>query len=179
MDARRNREVILRVADEAFGESDEVALDEVARRAGLGRATVYRHFPDRRALGLAVATERLAWLERLADRLDPGACQFRELLLAALTAQVTRRPLVRLFTRLPARYQHQYSAALIAVLEPAFRRAQAEGRVRPDVDVSDLVLIFEMIEAALSGGFPGTHHAESTRRLIPVIVDGLYVVASA
>ena len=82
MDARRNREVILRVAVEAFSRGGElVSLDDIARRAGLGRATVYRHFPDRTALGFAVAAERLA---ALAHRMEGAS--FRELFSAVLTA---------------------------------------------------------------------------------------------
>ncbi|WP_432053942.1 TetR/AcrR family transcriptional regulator [Streptomyces sp. bgisy022] len=76
-DARRNRERLLQVAAEAFAEQGEGAsLDDIARRAGVGSGTLYRHFPTRRALLEAVYADRIAALAArggdLADRLPPG-----------------------------------------------------------------------------------------------------------
>ena len=55
VDALRNRERIVAAARDLFTEvGSQAPIDEVARRAGIGNATVYRHFPDRDALVLAV-----------------------------------------------------------------------------------------------------------------------------
>jgi AcrR family transcriptional regulator len=159
VDAPRNREAILRAADEAFSEDADVALDEVARRAGLGRATVYRHFPDRTALALAVAAHHLAALKNRARGPEP----FRELLRTVLAMQARRRPLVRLFRELPERSQRQYAHALVSLLRPAFEEAQ---RIRADLEPADLALLFEMHEAALVS-------AEPAERLVRVFLDGL------
>ncbi|WP_290056948.1 TetR/AcrR family transcriptional regulator [Amycolatopsis solani] len=166
VDARRNREAILRAADEVFSEEADVALDEVARRAGLGRATVYRHFPDRTALAFAVAAHHLTALKGLV-RDEP----FRELLWRVLAMQARRRPLVRVFRELPERSQRQYTHALIALLRPAFERAQREGGVRADLEPADLALLFEMHEAALAAG--PARRAEPAERLVRVFLDGL------
>lgn len=166
VDARRNREAILRAADEAFSEDADVALDEVARRAGLGRATVYRHFPDRTALALAVAAHHLAAF-KLRVR---GRESFRDLLRAVLAMQARRRPLVRLFRELPERSQRQYSQALVSLLRPAFEQAQREGSVRADLEPADLALLFEMHEAALLSGLAPREPAE---RMVRVFLDGL------
>jgi AcrR family transcriptional regulator len=169
VDARRNREAILRAADEAFTEdTDFVALDEIARRAGLGRATVYRHFPDRTALGLAVAARHLTTVKRLRDR---GS--FRELLQTVLAMQARRRPLVRLFRELPERSQRQYTQALITLLRPAFEEAQRTGSLRGDLEPADLALLFEMLEAALAAGPAPQDRAEPAERLVRVFLDGL------
>ncbi|WP_113692047.1 TetR/AcrR family transcriptional regulator [Amycolatopsis albispora] len=171
VDARRNRETILRAADEAFTENTgTVALEDIARRAGLGRATVYRHFPDRRALALAVAAEHLAALKLVARQRPP----FRELLHAVLAMQVERRSLVRVFRELPERSQRQFTHALIAVLRPAFDEAQRDGTLRRDLQPADLALLFEMLEAALSGGPAPADRAEAVRRLVEVLLDGLF-----
>ena len=54
-DARRNRDAILRAAEEVFAaESVTVPLQRIAERAGVGRGTLYRHFPDRYALAAAL-----------------------------------------------------------------------------------------------------------------------------
>ena len=169
VDARRNREAILRAADEAFSEDADVVLDEVARRAGLGRATVYRHFPDRTALALAVAAHHLATLKSQMR----GQESFRELLRRILAMQARRRPLVRLFRELPERSQRQYTQALIALLRPAFEEAQRAGSVRRDLEPADLALLFEMHEAALVAGPAPQARTEPAERLVRVFLDGL------
>ncbi|MFC7660235.1 TetR/AcrR family transcriptional regulator [Pseudonocardia benzenivorans] len=59
-DARRNREKVLRAAQEAFAEHGMgVPLDEIAGRAGVGPGTVYRHFPTKEALFEAVVAARM------------------------------------------------------------------------------------------------------------------------
>jgi AcrR family transcriptional regulator len=179
-DARRNRQAILRVADEAFAQGSEVVpLEEIARRAGLGRATVYRHFPDRQALGAAVAAEQLAMLRRIVDEADEEHCSFRDLLHMVFSVQVARRPLVHLFQELPVRDQRQHAEALIAVLKPAFRRAQAEGQLRDDVEPADLVLVLEMIEGAVAARSAGPDRDAAMQRLIGVILDGLFTLSTS
>lgn len=177
VDARRNREVILRAADEAFAqESGVVSLTEIARRAGLSRATVYRHFRDRKALGAAHAARELATLRRIVKAADGQHRCFRHLLHLVLSTQVARRPLVCLFRELPERDQQKYAGALIAALAPAFHRAQAHGELRDDVALADLVLVFEMIEAALSAR-PAADNRDATQRLIAVVIDGLFATS--
>ena len=53
-DAQRNREAILAAARELFAESADVPMYEIARRAGVGQATLYRNFPDRRNLAASL-----------------------------------------------------------------------------------------------------------------------------
>jgi AcrR family transcriptional regulator len=60
-DARRNREAILAAARRAFAERGlQTSLDEIAKQAGVGSGTLYRHFPTRDDLVVAVFTERMA-----------------------------------------------------------------------------------------------------------------------
>ncbi len=89
-DARRNRERILAAARELFaGDPPEVQMDDLARRAGVGVGTVYRHFPDKEALMGELVRERFELFNAqlraaLADRdAEPG-----EALVAALKANV-------------------------------------------------------------------------------------------
>src|SRR5580704_12930967 len=69
-DAKRNREAILDAARELFADSADVAMCEVARRAGVGQATLYRNFPDRRALAAEILGEHVARFARLAAEHD-------------------------------------------------------------------------------------------------------------
>ncbi|CAO5159820.1 Regulatory protein TetR [Frankia sp. AiPs1] len=182
-DAHRNREAILRIADEAFADgSDLVPLDEIARRAGLGRATVYRHFPDRYALAAAVATEYMDALYDAVDATMDGRRDFRGVLRWVLATQVSMRPLVTLMAELPVAEQRQYTTYLIAILTPAFDRAQADGLIRPDVRPADLAWIMKMLITAtdvdaLTGataGVAGGDPHEAIDRIIDVILDGLF-----
>ena len=81
-DARRNRERLLDAADAVFAESGtDTSTEEVARRAGVGIGTVFRHFPTKEALLEAVFVARLSRLAARADELvddpDPGTAFFR------------------------------------------------------------------------------------------------------
>src|ERR1700722_4510291 len=70
-DARRNYDALLIAADELFTiHGPDVALDEIARRAGVGNATLYRHFPDRRDLLVAVCVSEVKALCALGEQLD-------------------------------------------------------------------------------------------------------------
>ncbi|WP_233576443.1 TetR/AcrR family transcriptional regulator [Saccharopolyspora rhizosphaerae] len=170
-DARRNREVILRAADEAFTEDvDLVPLTEIARRSGLGRATVYRHFSDRYALGLAVAESKLHLLRELVA--ETAGADFLEVLAELFEEQISRRPLVRLFRELPPADQRRYANQLVAVLAPGLRRAQEAGVVRADVTPADLALICEMVEGVLSSHLP-TGGVDSVERVVEVLLAGL------
>lgn len=170
-DARRNRRTILRVAEEAFAHgSGLVTLDEIARRAGLGRATVYRHFSNRRSLGTAVANQQLKSMREFAGA-EPD---FRDVLHTVLSALVARRPLVQLFRGLPDRDQRQYADALIGALTPAFHRAQARGELRDNVEPADLRRLLHMVEASVVAGSADAEHDPGTQRLIAVVLDGLF-----
>lgn len=175
-DARRNRETILRVAEGAFTDgSDVVPLDEIARRAGLGRATVYRHFADRYALAVAVAAQNLTALQEVVCLEGDDRWSFRDILMWVLSTQVSMRPLVALMLELPLREQQQHAEALIEILDPAFRRAQEEGELRPDLEPADLALIMAMLNTRADAVPTGADHGTALQRIVSVLLDGLFV----
>jgi AcrR family transcriptional regulator len=70
-DARRNHELVLAAAREAFAEGGEsTALEQIARRAGVGIGTLYRHFPNRQALLEALYANEVEEVSRSAAQLD-------------------------------------------------------------------------------------------------------------
>src|SRR5271156_2894502 len=87
-DAKRNREAILQAARELFAESADVAMCEVARRAGVGQATLYRNFPDRSALAAEVLGEQVDRIAELAADHAGDADAFFVLLRALVEAMV-------------------------------------------------------------------------------------------
>ena len=173
-DARRNREALLAAAEEVFADQGaDAPLEVVARRAGVGRGTLYRHFPDREALAVAVYERRLAGLEQLATEHadDPDLL---ELLVLAVADRQTRVPgLVAVLLgapddgaldRITERTRHIVAGPLAA--------ARARGEVRTDVTDDDLMLLFAMVDGLVRALPPG-QAAETVRRGCRLVLDGL------
>jgi AcrR family transcriptional regulator len=180
-DARRNREQVLRAADELFAtEGLSVALDEIARRAGVGPGTVHRHFPAKEALFAAVAAGRLERIvehaRTLADAADPCDA-FLAMLTRMLDEGTASTPLkaalagtdLDLRTAAPA-----IASELRGALRTLLARAQQAGCIRRDIDVDDLL-------ALVAGAFAALRHADAettpsrAARLTAVLFDGLRV----
>ena len=170
-DARSTREAILRAAAESFRQG-AAPVQRVARLAGVVPATVYRHFPDRHGLAVAVAAERIAALAATAreSRDEPGA--FRALLREALAGQAEMRALVAAIQALPAGEQRRQLDRVVAVLAEPLRRSQAAGLARPDVRPADLGLAFAMLEAGVQAAGGLAAPAGAVERVIGVLLDG-------
>jgi AcrR family transcriptional regulator len=148
-DARRNYESLLAAATDVFSEQGVHApLDEIARRARVGNATMYRHFPTRQELILAVYADEVSTLcadgaKRLADD-SPGDALF-EWLQAFITHVASKRFLALALTserseRDPAlfdRWHHAMHDTAAALLQ----RAQHAGELRADTDAWDILIL--------------------------------------
>jgi AcrR family transcriptional regulator len=174
-DARHNRAAILRVAESAFALDPQVVpLHEIARRAGLARATVYRHFPDRHALAAAVAAARLGALRRAVSAAERDDRSFRDLLEWVLSMQAALRPLVAVVHELPIQEQRRLATELIGILTPPFERAKRDGLLREELMPSDLSLVLTMLNAAADAPTLDAHHDLALRRIINLVLDGLF-----
>jgi AcrR family transcriptional regulator len=177
-DARRNREAILSAAVELLTQGAEfLSLHEIARRTGLGKATVYRHFSDRQTLALAVAEDQLAMLGRLAATSVGEPAVFRSMLRAVLLSQASMRPLVEVIRQLPQQEQTRWANRLMTVLRKPFLTSRAAGYLRDQVEVTDLMLALTMVEGAVGPAAPGTEAA--MQRSIDLILDALFVPGAA
>lgn len=146
-DAERNRQRLLAAAREVFDEQGTGApLDVIARRAGVGNATMYRHFANRRELALAVyADEVTALCDRgtaLLDHPAPGDALFGWLL--AFTEHVaTKGGLATVSADEPAAHGSELFAhwhdAMRRTAAALVDRARHAGAVRPDLDADDLL----------------------------------------
>jgi AcrR family transcriptional regulator len=146
-DARRNYELLLAAAGEVFGELGVTApLDEIARRARVGNATMYRHFPTRRELVIAVYAGEVTALCELGRSLatdpSPGDALFRWL--RAFTAHVaTKRELPLAIPDDDAGQRselyRQWHGTMRATASELLGRAQDAGIIRNDLAVSDLL----------------------------------------
>lgn len=175
-DAARNRARLLDVAYEAFAADGlAVPIDEIARRAGVGAGTVYRHFPTKEALFQAIVTNRMDQLvdfaRALTDERSPGDALFA--FLAMLVAEGAKdQGLVDAlagvgvdFAEVAEGAEQRFMEALGGLLD----RAQQAGAVRSDVDVRDVKTLLVGCQAMQS--YSGD--ADVTERLLAIIRNGL------
>ena len=182
-DAQRNLGRVLDAAAEVFAEQGpDACVDEIARRAGVGNATLYRRFPTREELVQAALlgpmTEYVAAAEEgLADA-DPWA-GFRDYLLRLLQLQARDRGLADLLTttiNTPTGELEQLRGAAFDLTRQLIERAQDAGRLRADFRHQDLPLVL-MANAGLvqrtQAGAP-----DSWRRVAAFLLDGLQAQAA-
>ena len=145
-DARRNHEGILKAAWQAFAEGGEsTALEEIARRAGVGIGTLYRHFPSRQALLEALYVNELEELCRSAAEPDDdpwtALSAWSEHLVGYLSTKRALANELLNYLDADAALFRECRASLFAAGEPLLKRAQDAGMVRTDVNLSDVLHI--------------------------------------
>jgi len=176
-DARANRGRILDVAEEVFGKGGESAsTEEVARLAGVGIATVFRHFPTKAALLQAVLVRRFDRLrehaEALLDTTDPGTAFFdffRHLVADAATKIAIGEALY------DAGGDHdgeaaQASTRLRRAIGALLQRAQQAGAVRGDVELPE---VYTLLVALSRAGAHTDLDDEVKARALTIVFDGL------
>jgi AcrR family transcriptional regulator len=172
-DARRNYEKILAAAREAFAEGGEsMALEEIARRAGVGIGTLYRHFPNRQALLEALYINEVEEVCRSAEQSDGDDPRealngwFEHLIRYLSTKRALAHELLNYLDHDAPLFQ-MCRASLYAAGQPLLTRAQQTGAVRPDVDFSDVMHMVAGI-AKVQSSDPG--HVE---HILRIALDGL------
>src|SRR4051794_40794271 len=172
-DARRNYEKVLAAAREAFAEGGEsTALEEIARRAGVGIGTLYRHFPSRQALLEAVYVDEVEEVCRSAaelDAADPWVALnewFERFLGYMATNQALAHELLTYMDR-DATLFKTCKASLFTAGEPLLVRAQEAGVVRPDVTIAEVI---QMVMGIAK--IPSTDR-EQVQHILRVALDGL------
>jgi AcrR family transcriptional regulator len=176
-DARRNRERILQAARVVCAEQGPaVQIDDVARRAGVGVGTVYRHFPTKDALiealvaeKIRVTTENLREALEIDDPWEAFAAGVRRNAEVMAADAALRDALIRLGPA--ARASEAAYAEVHEVAGRLIARAQEAGALRPDVTADDV--------GALIGGLCASmaHPELDWRRHLEVLLDGLRVRA--
>jgi AcrR family transcriptional regulator len=185
-DARRNLESILRAAAEVFAEGGlEVGVAEVARRAGVGTATIFRRFPTKDDLVAAVFQMRLDEIVELAREcaaLPGGIAAIHRFFEVATEFQIRDRGFMenvgkRRFADDP-RFDSMRDE-VFAAIEEMVRKAQAAGELRDDVSAADVpVLLHSVCSGAVfltgrSAGDAAGSQPELWRRYMEIVVDGL------
>jgi AcrR family transcriptional regulator len=178
-DARDNRERLLDAARDVFIECGPRApLDEIARRAGSGIATLYRRFPERRALMRAVVLDALRrTAEEARQAADEEPDPFR-----ALVRYMHRVIAVRIAAVIPALLGEislddeeivRAREAVSAPVEALVEAAQRAGTLRPDVTSADIGMLTVRMSRPLAGGFSRETNTSLSHRHLDLLVDGL------
>jgi AcrR family transcriptional regulator len=172
-DARRNYEKVLAAAREAFAEGGEsTALEEIARRAGVGIGTLYRHFPNRQALLEALYVDEVEEVCRSAaelDGTDPWEALtgwFEGFIGYLATKRALAAELLNYLDQDAALFQ-VCRASLFEAGEPLLKRAQEAGVVRPDVNIGEVI---QMVVGIAK--IPASDPAQ-TEHIVRVALDGL------
>ncbi len=171
-DAQRNRDRLLEVAVHAFThDGPEVTLDAIARSAGVGIGTLYRHFPTREALVEAAYRSELA---RLCDGVDrllatmPPERATRAWMDSFIDYMTTKRGMADALRVVIAQGGNPYELSrdrLLGAIGTLMRAGVEAGTIRADVDPADVM-------AALSG-VSLTAQADQAGRLLDLLMDGL------
>jgi AcrR family transcriptional regulator len=174
-DAQRNREAILDAARELFADCADVPMYEVARRAGVGQATLYRNFPDRRDLAAALLIEEMQHTEQLAAEHagDPDAFF---VLLRNVVETIARFHALGELAREDACVGSALNSRrrrLRELLKEPLRAAKAAGTVRCDVTVDDVFLVVLMVRGAIDGADGPAARAAAGSRALALLLDGL------
>lgn len=160
---------------ELFAESADVPMYEVARRAGVGQATLYRNFPERADLAAALLAERYDQEERLAVEHagDPDAFF---VLLRCIAETVSRfHPIAELAreSACAGSALERHRQRMMELMRRPLRDAKAAGTLRRDLTLDDVFLAVSMIAGAVEKADGLTARAAAASRAVTLVLGGL------
>ena len=178
-DAERSVARILDAAVDALASDPEASMAEIARRAGVVRATVYVHFPTREALLEAVTHSAIAEVAKVIEAAEPARGEPTEALARVVTSAWRTlgryHSLVEINTRLPHTELHAKHGPVLGVLEPLIARGQRDGQFRAGVSPAwHLGIVLAIIHAA-SASLEAEHASpdEIERELIATVLGAV------
>ena len=174
-DAERNRDRVLKVAKEAFTRSGpDASLDDIAKQAGVGPGTLYRHFPSREALIEAVyrtEVEKLAAAERNFAETMPPIEALRAWMLLFVDYIATKKIISAALNTLVGDPKRVFGASYNQVWEAMralVKRAVKSGDIRKDLDPIDLLRAL----IGVSNVSTSPDWQQSARRLVEILISG-------
>jgi AcrR family transcriptional regulator len=177
-DAARNRTRILAAARAAFAESGlDVGVEEIARRAGVGKGTLYRRFPTKEALVRAIFEDRLDDLDALAARAEgePDAWEaFSRFLADTARMQASDQGFLDVVAlRTGAVLSPEHRRRFLSIVARPLQRAQGTRCLRGDLVPEDVTLLLRMIGAVTRGAPDGGSMEAHWPRYLALLLDGL------
>jgi AcrR family transcriptional regulator len=174
-DAARNRELLLTAAADEFAERGlDASVADIARRAGVGKGTVFRHFATKDDLLAAIVLDRIDALnavgERLLDAADPGAALLEFLTVAAHQRQQRDLSFLQEAGELNAEVT-RVRAQMFHTVHTLVDRARQHGAVRADVTGTDVILL--MCAPNYVTSYVPDASPDLWQRYLAIIFDGL------
>ena len=176
-DARRNREGVLNAARERFStEGLDCQMEDIARSAGVGVGTVYRHFPNKRDLIAALVADRF---QRLAERAEAALAEddpwqaFCDLMRDSARLQMSDRALSEYIASQPdLGQQAAVESGLADLTERLMTKAQRAGGMREDAVIEDVPTLICGL-CAITAGAAGSMPELNWERYVEIMLDGL------
>ena len=175
MDAQQNRDRILEVAKEAFTQSGvNASLDEIAKEAGVGPGTLYRHFPTRDALIESVyrsEVEKLAAAEKkFAESLPPIEALRAWMLLFVdhIAAKHIIAPALNSIVGGPSKLYESSRGQIQGAIDSLVKRAVASGDIRKDLEPFDLLRAL----IGVSNVATTPDWQQSAKRVVDILING-------
>ncbi len=175
-DAARNRLLLLETAKSVFAEKGiDASMDEIARAAGLGSGTLYRHFPHRDALIEAVYRNEMEQLAQAAERLVaelPPVAALRAWMLLFVEYMGTKQLMAAALTALPGGTTELYAASgaqIQATIEMLAQNAVRGGEIRLEIEPLELLRAI----AAVASAAAGPNWEPNARRLVDILIAGM------
>ena len=179
-DAARNADRILRAARVVFAETGpDASLEDVARHAGVGSRTLYRHFPTKKdlvraVLGQSIAEDLAPAIDQALDDPDPrrGLVGLIEAAMSLASREHGTFTAARITDSLPV----DITTAFYETLSDLLRRAQGAGAIRADLVPDDLARIMGMLFSTM---WTVDSDGDGWRRYLVLILDGLSPAAAS
>ncbi|MBS1676086.1 MAG: TetR/AcrR family transcriptional regulator [Actinobacteria bacterium] len=174
-DAVRSRRAILDAARELYRDDAEASFAEIAHEAGVGQATVYRHFTDHRALLVALAEEDMGALEQrlAAEPIEPGSLE--ELLREMIAAQLRSQGLIAAIRagEVEESQVERLTERVRTLMAPRLDAARAAGLVRPDLTAEDTLIVLAMVDGAVAPLRDRDERERAAERAFEIALEGL------
>lgn len=172
-DAQDNRARIIEIARTAFTDAPDATLQSIAKAAGVGQGTMYRHFAHREALLLAVYREDVEALIEAAPRLlaeyEPLEALRRWFAQLAAYGRIKHGASLAVEAATRADLGSQYYPPVIAALDGLLAAGKDAGSLRADADADEVLLLVSFLWKADGG----PDWQERTRHMLGIVVDGL------
>jgi len=174
-DAARSRAAILTAARELFSSGRDVPMYEIGRRAGVGQATLYRHFPDRAAIVAAISREHVERIEAIAAEHEDDDHAILIVLDAAADMLVRIHDLLGILREdaALAPVLAELRQRMLVVLDATLDRSRASELLREDLRADDLLLVLNMINGALTGIASTAERTTAATRALDLALQGL------
>jgi TetR/AcrR family transcriptional repressor of mexCD-oprJ operon len=183
-DAERSVARVMDAAVDALAGDPEASMAEIARRAGVVRATVYKHFPTREALIAAVTERAIAEASAAMDAAEPQrgdpADALARVILSAWRTLGRYHALVAINIQLPPAELRDRHHAVMARLEPLIARGQRDGTFRADVPTAwHLSVLLALVHAASAELRTGRIAPDEAERAVLATILGAVSEGSA